>query len=262
MSQRATCWSITINMKSVSKNTADECIQNARAAGWNVEGQLEKGAEGTEHYQLMVNTPQTRFSAIKKMFPTAHIEIARKPSALKAYVHKEDTREGQLPEQSKFYPSVNKMWELMFDWTTKEYPDYYSERIKEFRLMSSEKRLRYLDEAAAGLISWGYFIEHHVVNPQVRSGFAKFAPEIIRRTQRLLESAEDRQTDRQVEISSEDIIIPTTNAESGEDDEGTSSGSDDDYEEDEGSASDYGSYVEEDEGSSYCSVSQSDSECD
>lgn len=203
MSQRATCWSVTINMKTVSRSTADECIQQARQGGWGVEGQLEKGKEGTEHYQLMVTTPQTRFSAIKKMFPSAHIEIARKPQALKAYVHKEDTREGVLPEQGKFYPSVNKMWELMFDWTTKEYPDYFEDMIKEFHKMNAEKRLRDLDERAAGLIEKGYFVEHHVVNPQVRSGFAKFAPEIIRRTQRILESVVDRQTDRQSETSSE-----------------------------------------------------------
>jgi len=222
-------------MKNVAKTTADECIQQARAAGWQVEGQLEKGEEGTDHYQLMVSTPQVRFSAIKKMFPTAHIEVARKPQALKAYVHKEDTREGMLPEQTKFYPSVNKMWELMFDWTTKEYPDYFESMIKEFQRMSAEKRLRDLDERAAGLIEHGYFVEHHVVNPQVRSGFAKFAPEIIRRTQRILESATDRQTDRQTTFSSDDIIIPdaegsdveSSSGQEGSEDEGEEYGSDD-----------------------------------
>jgi len=255
MSQRASCWSVTINMKNVAKTTADECIQQARAAGWQVEGQLEKGEEGTEHYQLMVSTPQVRFSAIKKMFPTAHIEVARKPQALKAYVHKEDTREGMLPEQTKFYPSVNKMWELMFDWTTKEYPDYFESMIKEFQRMSAEKRLRDLDERAAGLIEHGYFVEHHVVNPQVRSGFAKFAPEIIRRTQRILESAADRQTDRQTTFSSDDTIIPdaegsdveSSSGQEGSEDEGEEYGSDDspDCEED-ASGDEFGEESEDD----------------
>jgi len=238
MSQRATCWSVTINMKNVAKTTADECIQQACAAGWQVEGQLEKGEEGTEHYQLMVSTPQMRFSAIKKMFPTAHIEVARKPQALKAYVHKEDTREGMLPEQTKFYPSVNKMWELMFDWTTKEYPDYFENMIKDFQRMSADKRLRDLDERAAGLIEHGYFVEHHVVNPQVRSGFAKFAPEIIRRTQRILEAAADRQTDRQTTFSSDVVNIPTQDDASEEDSASSSRHSEEPDEED---GEDYGS---------------------
>jgi len=263
MSQRATCWSVTINMKNVAKTTADECIQQARAAGWQVEGQLEKGEEGTEHYQLMVSTPQVRFSAIKKMFPTAHIEVARKPQALKAYVHKEDTREGMLPEQTKFYPSVNKMWELMFDWTTKEYPDYFECMIKEYQRMSAEKRLRELDEKAASLIEIGYFVEHHVVNPQVRSGFAKFAPEIIRRTQRILESAEDRQTDRQTTFSSDDIIIPTT--EDAEDEGSDIEGSSGQEDEDEGA--EYGTDTSPDceestDGDEFSEAGETDSEGD
>jgi len=263
MSQRASCWSVTINMKNVAKTTADECIQQARAAGWQVEGQLEKGEEGTEHYQLMVSTPQVRFSAIKKVFPTAHIEVARKPQALKAYVHKEDTREGMLPEQTKFYPSVNKMWELMFDWTTKEYPDYFADMIKEFQRMNAEKRLRYLDERAAGLIECGYFVEHHVVNPQVRSGFAKFAPEIIRRTQRILESATDRQTDRQTEVLSDDINIPTTDDASEGSDIESSSGQED--QEDEGpeyGTDDSPDWEEDASGDESCEEGEDDSEQD
>ena len=247
-------------MKNVAKTTADECIQQARAAGWQVEGQLEKGEEGTDHYQLMVSTPQVRFSAIKKMFPTAHIEVARKPQALKAYVHKEDTREGMLPEQTKFYPSVNKMWELMFDWTTKEYPDYYESMIKEYQRMSAEKRLRDLDERAAGLIEHGYFVEHHVVNPQVRSGFAKFAPEIIRRTQRILEAAADRQTDRQTTISSDDNIIPDAEGE-GSDTE-SSSGQEDEEDEGEYGTDDSPDWEEDASGDESGEESEDDSEQD
>jgi len=67
-------------------------MEGARSLGWGVEGQIERGEEGTEHYQLLVRTPQVRFSAVKKVFPTAHIELARNVKALEAYVHKEDTR--------------------------------------------------------------------------------------------------------------------------------------------------------------------------
>lgn len=53
--------------------------------------QDEVGAEGTLHIQGAVQTAQTRFSAIKKWLPRAHIEVARNPQALLNYVAKEDT---------------------------------------------------------------------------------------------------------------------------------------------------------------------------
>ena len=207
MSQRATCWSVTINMKSVSKETADECISRAAQAGWKVEGQLEKGENGTEHYQLMVNTPQTRFTAIKKMFPTAHIEVARKPAALKAYVHKEDTREGDLPAPNEYYPSLAKFWCLLVEHlvplpqkvveigTTKPTPD--------------RRRLEQLDATCRILITNGYHVEGIAVNPSTRSAWNSFASAIIQRTQneKIRREETDRQTDRQSDVSSESNSI-------------------------------------------------------
>jgi len=73
MTDRATVWSVTINNPTPSD---EEGIALARQRGWQVEGQKEKGSEGTEHYQLMVKTPQVRFSAVKKAFPRGHIEAA------------------------------------------------------------------------------------------------------------------------------------------------------------------------------------------
>ena len=61
--------------------------------GWTLSGQEEVGKEGTPHLQLMLKCSRTeRFSAVKKVFPRAHIEAARQPAALAAYVQKEDTR--------------------------------------------------------------------------------------------------------------------------------------------------------------------------
>jgi len=210
MSQRATCWSVTINMKSVSKTTADECIQLARAAGWKVEGQLEKGEEGTEHYQLMVSTPQVRFTAIKKVFPTAHIEVARKPQALKAYVHKEETREGSLPKQSEFYPSLAKFWDLLIP-VLRPLSEYGAESI------NPKRRLDQLDDAVRILITKGYHVEGIGMNPATRSAWNTYNVAITARheNEKMRREELDRQTDRQVEFSSEDITIPTT--EDGED---------------------------------------------
>lgn len=83
MSQRARAWSVTINNPT---QTDEYDIAQARLKGWKVEGQLEKGEQGTTHYQLLVKTPQVRFSLIKKAFPRAHIEVCRNLTALTAYV--------------------------------------------------------------------------------------------------------------------------------------------------------------------------------
>lgn len=103
MSERATNWSVTINNPIKAD---EENINLARQKGWMVEGQLEKGDNGTPHYQLIVKTPQMRFSALKKAFPRAHIEVAKNVKALETYVKKDETRIGQLPDASEFYPSL------------------------------------------------------------------------------------------------------------------------------------------------------------
>jgi len=64
----------------------------------------------------MVKTPQVRFSAVKKAFPRAHIEVARNPAALATYVSKEETRVGQLPGKSELYPSQAKTFGMFVDW--------------------------------------------------------------------------------------------------------------------------------------------------
>lgn len=51
---RGTNWSVTINNPTPKD---DEEIALVRQKGWSVEGQKEKGSEGTEHYQLFVKTP-------------------------------------------------------------------------------------------------------------------------------------------------------------------------------------------------------------
>jgi len=91
---RASCWSITIN------NPTANDMNVAMAPGWKITGQLEKGDEGTEHYQAMLTTPQVRFSAVKKVFPRAHIEIARNKAQLANYVHKDESRVGHVADRT------------------------------------------------------------------------------------------------------------------------------------------------------------------
>lgn len=196
MNSRATCWSVTINNPSLKD---EEEIEVARQKGWRVEGQKEAGENGTVHYQLLVRTPQVRFAAVKKQFSRAHIEVARNPGALASYVHKEETRVAELGAPSDKYPSLNKYWDMIyakFDVSEKwgwdqTNPDvvFYDERLQiELEL----DPLAWLDIVTAEFIEQGYFVEHHVVNPAVRSQWRKFFRAILKR-------ARMRQTDRQTD---------------------------------------------------------------
>lgn len=184
MSDRATCWSVTINNPLPAD---DENIALAKQkSGWKVEGQLEKGENGTPHYQLMVKTPQTRFGSIKKAFPRAHIEPARNQKALSEYVSKEDTRIGSLPSNNK-YPSLIGLWELFYDYLRTEQlaiPD------------DEEARLVIFDTFIRLYIELGYHIETMGVNPQMRSAVKKYLPSLMFRAEKIR-----RQTDRQTDAN-------------------------------------------------------------
>lgn len=217
---RANCWSVTIN----NPTSADEeYINLARQTGWRVEGQLETGENGTPHYQLVVRTPQVRFSAVKKAFPRAHIEVARSPAALSKYVVKEETRSGELPVQQNRYPSLSKYWEMVaqrldamnwIDWNYVHNPKY--ERPDHVWWKEAPKRCRgdplyALDEVTGDLIEAGYFVEGICANPSTRWCWKHFHARIIIRALADI----DRQTDDRVQIQEQEvetIDIPTTDA--------------------------------------------------
>lgn len=201
--ERATCWSLTINNPT---SQDEEEIALARQKGWKVEGQLEKGEEGTPHYQLMVRTPQVRFSAVKKAFSRAHISVAREVSALKKYVHKQDTRIAELPESQEKYPSLSKFWDLIFDifnernWLN---ADQYPERL--WRKETEDRSpLALFDTAVYNLICRGYHVESLAVNPNTRSMFKSYWGAIFTRC--YIHRQADRQTNDAVESS---VSIPT-----------------------------------------------------
>ena len=91
--RRAGCWSVT------AFNDEIELIQDKNK--WppfvkSLAGGLEKGKEGTLHFQgcLKLYTTQ-RLSALKKWLPTAHLEPAKAPEKLHAYAMKLDTAVGE-----------------------------------------------------------------------------------------------------------------------------------------------------------------------
>jgi len=173
---RGTCWSITINNPLPAD---DDNIALARQkSGWSVIGQIEKGTEGTPHYQIMLKTPQVRFSAVKKAFPRAHIELARNHKALEEYVQKEDTREGDLPTSDR-YPSMAKLWELFNTWCSDK--DYH----KKYQLWNSDTWLEKFDFFINETIMQGYVVETMAVNPQVRSIVKNYGYAIMTRQDQL-----------------------------------------------------------------------------
>lgn len=199
---KSTYWSLTIN-----NPTADdrEAIATARSRGWQVEGQVEKAdTTGMPHLQLRLRTPHIRFGAVKKVFRRAHIEAARNPAALKNYVHKEETRVEELDAGGDMYPSMARFTILVLQeylaapWDDKDglhcdalergeiaYYQFYDPHAPNPRergvIMCPEEWLDMLDHATAKLVLKGYHVERYAVNPQFRSSWKKFAPQMLGR---------------------------------------------------------------------------------
>lgn len=164
---RASCWSVTINNPTPAD---EEQINLARQKGWKVEGQLETGVEGTRHYQLCVRTPQVRFSALKKAFSRAHIEVARNEQALAQYVVKEETRTGSLLTSQEKYPSLSKYYDLI--WETILANPTVSEFHRPGNRFSNPNHA--LVRATALLIRQGYYVESFATNPMIINSWKLF----------------------------------------------------------------------------------------
>ena len=111
MSNRSRGWFLTNNYKE------SEPIENKELLNLitNISGivytafQLEQGKEGTKHHQIYIYFKHAKtFEVIKKLFPNAHIEIAKgTPQEASEYCTKADTRIGEptiwgeLPIQGK-----------------------------------------------------------------------------------------------------------------------------------------------------------------
>lgn len=175
---RATCWSITIN------NPTDEDIEVNLPGGWKVQGQIEKGENGTEHYQAMLTTPQIRFSAVKKVYPRAHIEVARNRTALQKYVHKDDTRVREVADRQSEIPTFWDYQRMVTDkWNDRDFRQMYENyRRANIDIDLDECALRYVDSLVATDIENGVRgVEFIAINPMWRSSWKKFWHSIIKR---------------------------------------------------------------------------------
>nr|WPR18774.1 MAG: replication polyprotein [Owegonang virus 13] len=184
MGDRGTCWSITIN------NPTAEELKPSLPAQWVLQGQMEKGKEGTEHFQGMLTTPQVRFSAVKKVLPRAHIELARNKQALAQYIRKEETRNGE-------YTVVNSAIPSLFEYQTKVaarvneavIQGFYDDRLELWVHGKIKKQpdideiaMDHLDRIVEQDIADGVRgVEYIAINPMWRSSWKKFWRSIIKR---------------------------------------------------------------------------------
>jgi len=188
MSDRGTAWSVTLNMKNVSKQRCEDMIDQAKQSNWGVQGQIEEGKEGTPHYQLLVKTPQVRFSALRKVFPTGHIEKARNLKALELYVHKDEGRiETMKTIERKFvqFPEVRKKF---FQWVIEEGYEQVSDYDRKLAIWDQFIGLSIRERIECDVIG---------VNPQYRSIIQKYWNDNVYVAQEDRQANIDRQTDRQ-----------------------------------------------------------------
>lgn len=190
MTERGSNWSITLNMKTVSQERCEEFIETAKGLGWGIEGQIEEGDEGTRHYQLLVKTPQIRFSAVKKVFPTAHIEKARNVAALKRYVHKDETRVEEFKTVENRFVQYKDIRDKFFEWVLATY--YQDQEVE----LNDQDYMGIWDKFIGISIAEGIECDVIGVNPQYRSCIQRYWKSYVHRQL-------DRQTDRQTETSSE-----------------------------------------------------------
>lgn len=176
MTDRFTCWSITIN------NPTEEDVK-CDVPGWKLSGQYEEGEEGTRHFQGMLITPQQRFSAIKRVFPRAHIEGARNKQALEKYTTKEETRVATyeatgVPSLFQYQDTIAGLWDER-EWQRRRLDDLYCKR---FKYDFGDMALNYVDDLVAAEIEKGQRgIEFIAINPMWRSSWKKFYVSIITR---------------------------------------------------------------------------------
>lgn len=205
---RASHWSLTINNPTAVEH---EQIALARQKGWKVSGQEEVGKEGTPHLQLHLTTPQVRFSAVKKHFPRAHIQVARNPIALEAYVNKEETRTSALPSPQAMYPSLSKFWHLVYeicnernwlDWSTDRIEMWWREAYFDLGVQrpspaveaQREFAMLVLDSCVEKLIYDGYHVDMFYSPPNMNL-WKKFHFAILQRSAREISEQTARQTD-------------------------------------------------------------------
>lgn len=173
MTERSRYWSITIN------NPTPEDLAPLLPSGWEMIGQIEKGSEGTRHYQGMLHTPQTRFGTVKKVLPRAHIEVARNKAALLKYVQKEDTRIEEVNTIKSEIPSLfGYLHEVAAAWDEEEFQGMRTGDDEKMEDMA----LRYVNLLVSRDIESGrQGLEYIAINPMWIKAWKTFYRPLVKR---------------------------------------------------------------------------------
>lgn len=174
--KKASDWSITIN----NPTEADrEAIRTLGQHKWfkGFVHQVEEAS--TEHIQGYLKTEYIRFSAVKKVFPRAHIEVAVNKHALKTYCEKNDLTykaEGEEVAETLSVGSVHRN-------AAAKYPTYEACKAEYDKQENPEEyALTELDDAVKKLIRKGVNgVEFIGANPQTRSVYKKYYLSIMYR---------------------------------------------------------------------------------
>jgi len=172
MTARYSCWSITIN------NPTEEDVR-CEVPGWVLKGQYEEGASGTRHFQGMLCTPQVRASAVKRVFPRAHIEGARNKKALEKYINKEETRLETFT--STGVPTIFEYQRMVgYEWNWDHFDNVLVPMYD--KKPEDDVAMIYLDNICAKMIREGAIgLEFISINPMWRSSWKRFYRSIIAR---------------------------------------------------------------------------------
>lgn len=187
---RASYWSVTIN------NPTDDDKNQWSSLGhqsWvkSVDGQLERGENGTLHIQGYVKTQHGRFlQKLRAALPRAHVEVAKNPTALVQYCKKEETRVGKIESVRTAGPGDVQhavYQELLYngrkyykDWDIDQ--DGFFENLQRFSFEIRRDWEAHLDEAVKYLIRHGWYgVEFAAANQQIRLAFKKYIVEILYR---------------------------------------------------------------------------------
>lgn len=195
---RASSWAVTAffdTPKTGSRATVESYIERAREMGWGVEGQIEKcPTTGSHHFQLLVRTPQTRISAIKRCFPHCDVSPARNVKALQTYVNKEETRVESMKKVEVTFLTWKMVRDKFFEWLVKELD------IEALFTHDTDARLALWDKFIGLSIGEGMEVDTLGVNPQYRSCIIKYWASYVHRQidrQTAIIPQTDRQTDSQ-----------------------------------------------------------------
>jgi len=184
---RATCWSITQQVKSTEEGKL--FMEQQIPPGWKLKGQVEEApTTGQLHLQLMLKTPQVRFSAVKRQFPKAHIEQAIDAHALALYVQKNETR--VMAVQQTEAPTIWQFSEMVVNRVDIAEMIYY---IKQWRALemdaivywddaTPEEMLRYVDILVGRFVHEGIRgAEFMGINPMFRSAWKTYGKSMTMR---------------------------------------------------------------------------------